>query len=145
MNDTASGSKEKDKDLNEDVNSNYKNMINANKASGSKDKGSNENNDVYDEEKMLEKALKDSEKEFQMNEPDPSETFRVLSKNFPHIDSTALQKLCEEYKGRSNDLETFIQKHRNTLPTKIQVEEMEAQKIKLNAHLKMLLDADVEE
>jgi len=159
----ASGSKDKEIVIYEDIDSKDTNKMqdngnnvhmasindvenNLTKTSSSKDKDEhfNEKLEEYDEEAMLEKALKDSEREFQAKEPDSSETFQILSTNFPDIDSTALRGLCEEYAGRSQELEAFIQYSRHTLPTKTEAR-MEAEKMELKAQLQELVAAGVEE
>jgi len=157
-----------EKGLEKDFNSNDKFSLilnnkdeenNANKASNDNDKkdGSNaptvtdygkkyneeegtDDCEKYNEEEELEKALEASAIEFQLKEPDALETFHILSRNFPQIDSTALRELCIEYGGRSGELEKFVQHDIYKLPTKL-----EAEKSKLKTQLEELLTAGIEE
>jgi len=94
----------------------------------------------YNEEEMLKKALEESEIEFRAKEPNASETFKILSQNYPQYDPSAVQDLCNDYAGRSAELEKFVQLYIYTLPTKL-----EAEKSKLKSQLEDLAAAGVDE
>ena len=93
----------------------------------------------YTEEDMMQKALEASSVEYQMNEPTPEANYKILSLNYPHLDPTSLSTLCDDYKGRSAELEKFVQFHIHDLPTKLG-----AEKTKLQAQLEEFIAAGVE-
>jgi len=93
----------------------------------------------YTEEDIMQRALEASTVEYQMNEPTPEANFEILSLNYPHLDPTSLSTLCKDYKGRSVELEKFVQFHIHDLPTKL-----DAEKTKLQAQLEGIIAAGVE-
>jgi len=91
------------------------------------------------EEELMQKAIEASAAEYQSNEPTPGANFKVLSQNYPHLDQAALSDLCQEYAGRSAELEKFLQLQIHNLPTKL-----DAEKSKLQKQIDEIKDAGVE-
>ena len=81
----------------------------------------------FTEEEMMQQALEASAAEYQSKEPTPEANFQVLSQNYPHLDQAALSDLCQEYAGRSADLEKFVQLQIHNLPTKLDAEKSKLQ------------------
>jgi len=93
----------------------------------------------YSEEELMLQAIEASAAEYQSSEPTPEANFKVLSQNYPHLDQAALRDLCQEYAGRSFELEKFVQLQILNLPTKL-----DAEKSKLQKQIDEIKDAGVE-
>jgi len=91
------------------------------------------------EEEMMNQALEASKAEYQKNEPTAEANFQVLNQNYPDLDQAALRQLCEDYDGRSADLERFVQLRLHELPTK-----RDAEKTKLEGEIDELKAAGIE-
>eukprot|EP00092_Neocalanus_flemingeri_P026861 GFUD01029117.1.p1 GENE.GFUD01029117.1~~GFUD01029117.1.p1 ORF type:complete len:430 (+),score=134.29 GFUD01029117.1:54-1343(+) len=90
----------------------------------------------YTEEEMVQKAIEDSVAEHLKNEPDQETCLQILMTNYPQLDQGALKDLCKEYKGRSAELEKFVQFHIQDLPTR--------EKVQLQSQIEEIIAAGVE-
>eukprot|EP00092_Neocalanus_flemingeri_P026862 GFUD01029118.1.p1 GENE.GFUD01029118.1~~GFUD01029118.1.p1 ORF type:complete len:442 (+),score=129.66 GFUD01029118.1:55-1380(+) len=90
----------------------------------------------YTEEEMVQKAIEDSVAEHLKNEPDQETCLQILMINYPKLDQDALKDLCQEYKGRSAELEKFVQFHIQDLPTR--------EKVQLQSQIEEIIAAGVE-
>ena len=94
---------------------------------------------VSDEDNLA-RTIAESVKDHQSKEPDTETMLQILLSNLPHKDPEALRKLCEEYQGRSVELEQFLRDHESEIPPKL-----DSARIELETQITELRNAGVEE
>ena len=77
-------------------------------------------------------------------EPTIAQMKEVLVRNYSEKDEESLELLCVQYEGKSAELEKHLEQHFKDIPTKLEVEQVNA-RADLEAQLKSLQEAEVEE